>query len=138
MRLSVLLASAFASPVFAATRSVTVVVPPPSAWATFARVSPGCDVVVAPLAMPLTLALFFGSQERTLTESTCWMPLMRGRNDQVVLPLERRRAALGLVRGPERELVVDHQQLEVVHQREPPAEVPVGLVALLEELVDDV
>src|SRR3954447_25402799 len=81
MRLSVLLASAFASPVFAATRSVTVVVPPPSALATFARVSPGRDVVVALLALPLTLALFFGSQERTLTVSTCWMPLMRGRND---------------------------------------------------------
>src|SRR3954452_9447940 len=81
MRASVLLASALASPLFAATRSVTAVVPPPRSLATFERWMPGCDVVCGLDAVPAMFFLALGSHARTLTVWGCWTPVMRGRNE---------------------------------------------------------
>ena len=75
------------------TRSLTAVVPPPRSLATCAalrrrpsRSSAGCSRV------PLTTFLAFGSQPRTSTLSTCWMPLMRGRKVVSVSPQRQRRS----------------------------------------------
>src|ERR1700741_716451 len=81
MRASVLLASALASPLLAATRSVTPVVPPPRSLATFERWTPGCDDVCGLDAVPEMFFLPFGSHARTLTVCGCWTPVMRGRNE---------------------------------------------------------
>ena len=137
---SVDLAIALASPLLAATRSVTAVVPPPRSLETFARVHARPARSSAPLAaLPVTTFLVFGSQARTLTVFGCCTPLMRGRNEiSRVLALERRPARRApLLAGRNSSVVSLDDDLEVVHQREPPGEVPVGLVALLEELVDD-
>ena len=64
---------------------------------------------------------------------------MRGRNEIIVSCHVQRRRALppALLAGRNSSVVSVDDDLVVVHQREPPGEVPVGLVALLEELVDD-
>ena len=83
-----LLAIWFASPLVAATRSVTVVVPPPRSFATWLRCTPGFDVVCGLVALPVTAFLLFGSQPRTLTVWTCWTPDIRGRNE-IMLSCQR-------------------------------------------------
>ena len=122
------------------TRSATAVVPPPRSLETVGARDAGLRASSCALAGAagddlLGLRVPGADVDRLRLLDAAHA---RAEGDQRVLPLERDGgAARRLVGGPELERLVVDDDLVVVHQREPPGEVPVGLVALLEELVDD-